>query len=249
MAVQRWVIRVYGLTVVVDTGVGNDRNRPQNPVFHRLDTDFATSLELVGVDRAEVDVVVNTHIHLDHVGWNTFHDAGAWRPTFPNARYLVSAEDYHYFHPDNAGSRRAPRTPDEHARFEGMRIVVEDSILPIAQSGQLVTWSNEHRLSPSLHLSPAPGHTPGSAVLWLGESAVFVGDLTHTPLQIYRPDDPCSFDLDATEASVSRRRVLAQAAARRALVVPAHYPGHGAAYVVDDGDGFRPDGWAATSAI
>lgn len=249
LAVQTWVIWVDGLTVVVDTGVGNDRDRPQNPVFHQLATEFDSALETAGVDRRQVDVVINTHIHVDHVGWNTFWDDGAWSPMFPNARYLVSAEDYHYFHPDNASARRAPRTPDEAARFEGIRLVVDDSILPIAESGQLVTWSGEHRLSPSLELSPAPGHTPGSAVLWLNEAAVFVGDLTHTPLQIYRPDDPCSFDLDAATAVASRRRVLAQAARREALVVPAHYPGHGAVAVLDDGGRYRPGRWAAMSSI
>ena len=249
LAVQTWVVWVDGLTIVVDTGVGNDRDRPQSPVFHQLATEFDSALEAVDVDRRQVDVVVNTHIHLDHVGWNTFWDNGGWSPMFPNAGYFVSAEDYQYFHPDNASARRAPRTPDETARFEGMRLVVEDSILPIAESGQLVTWSGRRRLSPSLELVLAPGHTPGSAVLWLDEVAVFVGDLTHTPLQIHRPDDPCSFDVDATTAAAGRRRVLAQAARRQALVVPAHYPGHGAATVLSDGGGYRLSRWAATSSI
>ncbi|WP_422749959.1 MBL fold metallo-hydrolase [Mycobacterium sp. WMMD1722] len=249
LAVQTWVIWVDGLTVVVDTGVGNDRIRPQSPVFHQLATEFDSALEAVGVDRRRVDVVINTHIHLDHVGWNTYRDGQAWRPMFPNARYLISAEDYRYFHPDNASARRAPRTPDESARFEGMRLVVEDSITPIADSDQLVTWSGDYRLSPSLSLLLTPGHTPGSAVLWLNHDAVFVGDLTHTPLQVYRPDDPCSFDLDSATATASRRRVLAQASSRGALVIPAHYPGRGATTVHDDGDGYRTGHWAALSPL
>ena len=94
LAVQTWVIRVDGLTVIVDTGVGNDRERPQNPAFHKLATEFPAALEQAGVDRDSVDIVINTHIHLDHVGWNTVLDNDTWRPTFPNARYLVSAADH-----------------------------------------------------------------------------------------------------------------------------------------------------------
>jgi glyoxylase-like metal-dependent hydrolase (beta-lactamase superfamily II) len=252
LAVQTWVVRVDGLTVIVDTGVGNDRERPQNRTFHKLATDFPLALERAGVDRDAVDVVINTHIHLDHVGWNTFLDNGAWRPTFPNARYLVNAADHGFFHPDNAGARRAPRNEDEKARFEGMRIVWNDSIAPIADAGQLVMWSGDsEQVSPSLELFPAPGHTPGSSVLWLDSAAVFVGDLTHTPMQIHRPDDHCAFDVDPETASASRRRVVAQAATRGALLAPAHYPGHGATTLAssDTDNGFRPDDWAAFDSV
>lgn len=251
LAVQTWVLEVDGLTVVVDTGVGNDRNRPQTPAFHQLRTDFLKSLEGAGVDRHGVDVVVNTHIHNDHVGWNTLLRDDVWEPTFPNARYVVSAEDYHYFHPDNATMMRAARTPDELARFAGMRLVFDDSIVPVDNAGQLVTWSGEYQLSPSLRLSAAPGHTPGSSVLWLAgpPPMVFVGDLTHTPLQILRPDDPCAFDLDFGVAAATRRRLLAEAAQRSAVVVPGHYPGHGGASIHPRGSAFDVDAWLELGSI
>jgi glyoxylase-like metal-dependent hydrolase (beta-lactamase superfamily II) len=139
--------------------------------------------------------------------------------------------DYRFFAPDN------PDTTDE------MRTVFEDSIIPVAD--QTVQFSGDHQLSDSVWLRPAPGHTPGSSVLWLdaGKPAVFVGDLTHCPIQIPRPDDPCAYDVNATEATVTRKRVFTEASRRRAVVVPAHYAGHGGATIVARGDRFMVDDW------
>ena len=110
-----------------------------------------------------------------------------------------------------------------------------DSVFPVED--QIELWSGDHQISESLRLRPAPGHTPGSSVLWLdaGKPAVFVGDLTHCPIQLHRPTDPCAFDEDFEAAAVTRKRVLTEASRRRAAVVPAHYPGHGGATVVARG--------------
>jgi glyoxylase-like metal-dependent hydrolase (beta-lactamase superfamily II) len=234
IAVQSWVVEVDGLTVVVDTGVGNDRQRPHMPPLDHLNTAFLAALQSAGIDRGAVDVVVNTHIHSDHVGWNTMLDddiRDTWVPTFPNARYVVPAADYHYFAPDGPAARN--------------QLVFADSVLPIDEAGQLVQWSDNHQISRSLRLRPAPGHTPGSSVLWLdaGQPAVFVGDLTHSPLQLRLPDDPCAFDVDATAATVTRRRVLTEAAQAKAAVVPAHYPGRGGATIRAVADQFDVEHW------
>jgi len=246
-AIQTWVVEGGGETVVVDTGVGNGRDRPQIPPFSHLETDFLDRLDAAGVDRDAVTLVVNTHIHYDHVGWNTMRDGDAWVPTFPNARYLVPDRDREYFRPENAHRMRPPTTEDERRRFEGIRLVYADSVAPIDAAGQLETWDGELELTPELRLELAPGHTPGSSVAWLeaGRGAVFVGDLTHSPVQILRPDDACSFDLDAAAARSSRRRVLERAAATGVTVFPAHYAGHGGAEVAaGPGDGFHVTGWA-----
>lgn len=231
IAIQTWVVEVDGLTVLIDTGVGNDRDRPQFPPLSHLDTGFLTALAATGVHPANVDVVVNTHLHTDHVGWNTTRIDGGWVPTFPNARYLIPAADYRHFSPDGPGD-----TADQ-------RIVFGDSISPVEP--QMVLFSGDHQLSDSLWLCPAPGHTPGSSVLWLdaGAPAVFVGDLTHSPIQIPRPDDPCAFDVDPAAAAVTRHRIFTEAARRRAVVIPAHYPGHGGATIVARRDGFTVDDW------
>jgi glyoxylase-like metal-dependent hydrolase (beta-lactamase superfamily II) len=231
IAMQTWVVEVDGLTVVVDTGVGNDRDRPHMPPLSHLSTDFLGEFDRAGFDPAEVDVVVNTHLHTDHVGWNTRLVDGAWVPTFPNARYVMPEADYRFFSLDGPG------------HTEAMAKVFSDSVIPV--DAQMELWRDDLRLSESLRLRPAPGHTPGSAVLWLdaGAPAVFVGDLTHCPIQIPRPDDACAFDVDAAAAAVTRRRVFSEASLARAPVIPAHYPGHGGATLVARGDGFEVDDW------
>ena len=243
IALQTWLVEVDGLTVLIDTGAGNGKDRPAMPPLDHLDTDFLGSLRAAGVEPDAVDVVVNTHVHSDHIGWNTMRRDGAWVPTFPNARYVMPEADYRFFHPDNAEAWPAPRTEADGARQAGWRIAFEDSVLPVGD--QIELWSDDHQLSDSLRLRPAPGHTPGSSVLWLdaGKPAVFVGDLTHCPIQLHRPADPCAFDEDFAAAAATRKRVLTEASRRRASVIPAHYPGHGGATVVARGDAFMVDDW------
>ncbi|HEY0227393.1 MAG TPA: MBL fold metallo-hydrolase [Mycobacterium sp.] len=251
IAVQSWVIEVDGLTVVVDTGVGNDRDRPHTPALDHLTTGYLNALRSAGVDRNAVDVVVNTHIHSDHVGWNTMLLGDAWVPTFPNARYVLPAADYLHFHPGGPAATQAPRTEEEAAQQLGDQLVFADSVAPVEEAGQLVNWSDDYQISGSLRLRPAAGHTPGSSVLWLdaGEPAVFVGDLTHSPLQLRRPADPCAFDVDANAAAVTRRRIFGEAAQAKAAVIPAHYPGHGGATIRAGADGFDVERWLAIERL
>jgi glyoxylase-like metal-dependent hydrolase (beta-lactamase superfamily II) len=245
IAIQSWVIGVDGLTVVVDTGVGNDRQRPHMPPLDHLNTGFLAALRSAGIERTAVDVVVNTHIHSDHVGWNTMLQDDAWVPTFPNARYLVPAADYRHFAPDGPAANHAPRSDEEAAQQRGDQLVFSDSVLPVDAAGQLVQWSGDYQISRSLRLRPAPGHTPGSSVLWLdaGRTVVFVGDLTHSPLQLRRPADACAFDVDAPAAAVTRRRIFTEAAQAKAAVIPAHYPGFGGATIRAVEDRFDVEDW------
>jgi glyoxylase-like metal-dependent hydrolase (beta-lactamase superfamily II) len=245
IAIQSWVIEVDGLTVIVDTGVGNDRQRPHMPPLDHLNTAFLAALRSAGIDRNTVDVVVNTHIHADHVGWNTMGENGTWVPTFPNARYVAPAADYQYFQPDGPAARQSPRTEEEAAQQRGNQLVFADSVLPVEEAGQLIQWSDDYRISQSLRLRPAPGHTPGSSVLWLdaGQRAVFVGDITHSPLQLRRPADSCAFDVNATAAATTRRRIFTDAAEAAATVIPAHYPGRGGATIRAVADHFEVDHW------
>ena len=237
IAMQSWVIEVDGLLVVVDTGVGNDRERPHMPPLHQLSTDFLSAFTDAGFAPAAGDIVVNTHLHTDHVGWNTQLAGDRWVPTFPNARYVMPEPDYHFFGPGGEGEN------------DGMRTVLADSVIPVTDQIQL--WSDDLELSASLRLRPAAGHTPGSSVLWLdaGSPAVFVGDLTHCPMQIRRPDDACAFDVDPAAARRTRRRVFTEAARAGAMVFPAHYPGHGAAVLATDGEAFNVDDWSSLEPI
>ncbi|MFD9045567.1 MBL fold metallo-hydrolase [Streptomyces zaomyceticus] len=260
MALQTWVLRSAGRTILVDTGVGNGRERPGSPQFHHWQGDFLGLLERAGVRPEDVDVVVNTHLHADHVGWNTRPADGSdgtdgsggsegsggsdgsdgsggsgreWVPTFPHAQYLVPAADDAHFGPDNAYGG---------GLHQDDRLVYEDSVAPLHRAGRTLLWDGVHRIDEHLTLESAPGHTPGSAVLRLasgGERAVFVGDLLHSPVQILDPAHNSCFCLDAAAASVSRRRILERAADERELVVPAHFGGSGTAEVRREGSGFR----------
>ncbi|HEX2214571.1 MAG TPA: MBL fold metallo-hydrolase [Mycobacterium sp.] len=243
IAMQVWVIEVDGLTVLIDTGAGNDKDRPRMAVLAHLQTDFLATFRRAGFDPADVDVVINTHLHFDHVGWNTMRDGDDWVPTFPNARYLMPEADHRHFAPDGPVQASTPRTEEEASAQTHVRTVFGDSVSPVQDQTEL--WSDGYQLSESLWLRPAPGHTPGASVVWLdaGKPAVFVGDLTHCPLQLHRPNDPCAWDEDFAAAAVARKRVLTEAARRRAAVIPAHYPGHGGATVVARGDAFMVDDW------
>jgi glyoxylase-like metal-dependent hydrolase (beta-lactamase superfamily II) len=243
IAMQVWVVEVDGLTVLVDTGAGNDKERPRMAVLDHLQTDFLDTLRRAGFDPSTVDVVVNTHLHFDHVGWNTMRDGDEWVPTFPNARYVMPEADYRHFAPDGPAQTLPPRTEEEESVQRHVRTVFADSVSPVQD--QIELWSDDRQLSDALRLRPAPGHTPGASVLWLdaGKPAVFVGDLTHCPIQLHRPNDPCAWDEDFSAAATTRKRILTEAARRRAAVIPAHYPGHGGATVVARGDGFMVDDW------
>jgi glyoxylase-like metal-dependent hydrolase (beta-lactamase superfamily II) len=237
-SMQTWVLRSEGRTILVDTGVGNGKERPAMPVFHRLNTDFLGSLAAAGVQPDDVDAVVCTHVHGDHVGWNTYWSGDEWVPTFRNAHYVISRADFDYWNPANGHpTRSGPR----------MANVFEDSVAPVHRSGQTVLWEGHHDVDANLRLDPAPGHTPGAAVLTLrsgSDRAVFVGDLLHTPLQIVEPQvSPC-FDEDEAQSRATRLRVLDSVAADNALMLPAHFPGAGAVEVGRDGDGYAVKGWA-----
>jgi glyoxylase-like metal-dependent hydrolase (beta-lactamase superfamily II) len=188
--IQTWVLRSEGKTILVDTGVGDDRQRPQVPKFAGPRADYLARLREAGVAPEDVDVVVNTHLHYDHVGWNTELRGGEWVPTFPNATYLIPSADNVYFDPDSAHRSRAPRDEVERIRREGRRLVFNDSIAPVHRAGQAVLWQDTHRIDGNLLLEAAPGHTPGSSVLTLRsgtDRAVFVGDMLHSPVQLLGP--------------------------------------------------------------
>ncbi|GAA2281208.1 MBL fold metallo-hydrolase [Streptomyces atrovirens] len=246
--IQTWVLRSEGRTILVDTGVGNDRERPQIPQFAGLSTGYLARLREAGVAPEDVDVVVNTHIHYDHVGWNTQLRDAEWVPTFPNATYLIPHADNRYFDPDNPSRSRAPRDDHERLRWKGSALVFNDSIAPIHRTGQALLWEDAHRIDGNLLLEAAPGHTPGSSVLTLRsgtDRAVFVGDMLHSPVQVLEPGWNSCFCDDLRLAARTRRAYLSRAAETRELVIPAHWPGHGAAEVRENGDGFDITAWAA----
>ncbi|MFD6162296.1 MBL fold metallo-hydrolase [Nocardia sp. NPDC060256] len=242
-ALQTWLLRSEGRTILVDTGVGNHKDRPYAPVWSRLDTNYLDNLAAAGVFPEDVDVVINTHLHIDHVGWNTRLDGRTWVPTFPNATYLMPLRDFDFWNPVNESETVFGR---------GNQNVFEDSVTPIHQAGQAHLWDGSYRIDKNLRLDLAPGHTPGSSVLTLesgADRALFVGDLMHTPLQIVEPDINSCFCEDPAEAGATRHKLLGQAAETNALVFPAHFGGQGAATVERTGSKFSIKEWAGFSRI
>lgn len=235
---QTFVLRSEGKTILIDTGAGNHKERPWLPIFGHLETPFLENLAAAGVAPQDVDVVVCTHVHVDHVGWNTYLHEREWVPTFPNATYLFSRPDFDFWNPLNPHQRRGQLVNQN---------MFEDSVAPIHRAGMAVLWDGSHCIDANLTIELAPGHTPGLGVIKLHsrrDRAVFVGDLIHTPVQILEPDWNSCFCEDPEQARASRRKVLAWAADSNALLIPAHFGGHHAAEVEREGDKFAVKGWA-----
>jgi glyoxylase-like metal-dependent hydrolase (beta-lactamase superfamily II) len=235
---QSYVLRSAGKTIVVDTGFGNHKERPYFPVGTHLNTDFLARLEAVGVKAADVDAVVCTHLHIDHVGWNTRLEGREWVPTFVNATYHFARADVDFWNPMNGHHPRGERLNQN---------VFEDSVAPILQAGKAAVWEGDSlQLDENLRLDAASGHTPGTAVLSLdsgGERALFVGDIAHSPIQMINPDWNSCFDEDELEARRARHRVIARAADEKWLMFAAHFSGGRAIEISRQGDRYAFAGW------
>jgi glyoxylase-like metal-dependent hydrolase (beta-lactamase superfamily II) len=223
--IQCLVVDIDGTRIVVDTCVGNDKNR-SNPGWHNLQLPFLSDLTAAGFPADSVDAVVCTHLHVDHVGWNTTLVEGRWVPTFPNARYVFTRPEFDYW--------QATSYPDGDDIFT-------DSVAPVADAGRADLVPVDHRLDGGVRLDPTPGHTPGHVSVVIesaGQRAVITGDMIHTPVQIAEVDLSSSFDYDQAAAAATRREFLARYA-DDTLVIGTHWGGAGAGRIRADGRG----GW------
>ncbi|QLC26472.1 MBL fold metallo-hydrolase [Parasphingopyxis algicola] len=233
---QSWLIDADGVRILVDTGAGNGKDRPHIPVFGQLDTDFLARFGETGVKPDEIDIVVCTHLHIDHVGWNTRWDGEDWIPTFPNARYLFPAIDREVWDP--AGSHYAAMLGrDVNAN------VFEDSVKSVLDDGLVELVKNGFEVGPGITMRDAPGHTPGHMVLDVrseSDSALFTRDVLHHPMQVIRPNSNSIYCENRAVAAGTRRRIVAEAASQGARIVPAHFGGTHSVFVRQTDQGFRP---------
>lgn len=221
---------VDGLRVLVDTGIGNGKTRA-NPAWHDLRTDYLERLTLAGFPPESVDLVLLTHLHTDHVGWNTREVGGGWVPTFPNARYLTSKAEYDFWAACAMDDARA-------AMFR-------DSVRPVVEAGLLEAVDVPAAglaVAAGLELVPAPGHTPGHTAVRVtsGDAAALItGDCIHHPVQLAHPEIGSCVDIDPEGAEATRRSLLAALAGTGALLLGTHFPPPTAGRVVADGAAYR----------
>ena len=231
MSMHSYVLRVGGRNILIDACNGNDKHR-SIPDVDRLRTPYLANLAALGLTTAGIDVVLCTHLHFDHVGWNTRLENGKWVPTFPNARYLFSRRDFEHF-----GKQELE---DDHLR------AFRDSVLPVYEAGraELVEADVEvqREVSERVWLEPAFGHSPGNFSVLAeggGQRAIFWGDVVHHPIQMIRPEVTPSFDGDPGKARETRLRTLARAADEELVCFPAHFRDPSAGRVLRAGETYR----------
>ncbi len=225
ISIHAYVLKTPHHTILVDTCMGNDKNRPARQIFHMRSGSFLEDMRAAGCAPEEVDYVMCTHLHADHVGWNTRLQDGAWVPTFANAKYLFAREELEYF----------ANLPEDGNHCEAYR----DSVLPVIQSGQAVTVETDYALDDQVWLEPSPGHTPGHYSVRIaskGEEAVFSGDLMHHPAQCAKPEWISLACIDAERSRATRRAFLDRYAESGVTVFAAHFASPTAGHIVADGD-------------
>jgi glyoxylase-like metal-dependent hydrolase (beta-lactamase superfamily II) len=225
-----FVVKTGRHTILIDSCLGNDKERPSRPQFHRLRSSYLADLGAVGVKPEEVDYVMCTHLHWDHVGWNTRLDNGRWVPTFPNARYVMARREFEHW---QAFAQRGEDSPH--------RLAFEDSVLPVVRTGQSVLVDDDYAMEDGLWFESAPGHTPGNVVIHArskDDRAVFLGDVLHHQLQLAKPEWSTLACTDRELSKKTRTRLVEEYAERGTRLLPAHFPAptvgrihrHGSAY-------------------
>jgi glyoxylase-like metal-dependent hydrolase (beta-lactamase superfamily II) len=218
-------------TILIDSCIGNDKERPTRPLFHHTRSSYLADLRAVGVDVDAVDFVMCTHLHYDHVGWNTRLDNGRWVPTFPNARYIMARREFEHWQGVHQLGEDTPH-----------RISFEDSVLPVVRTGQSVLVDDDYALEDGLWFESAPGHTPGNVVIHArsrNDEAVFLGDILHHQFQLMQPEWSTLACIDRETSRKTRRRMLEEHAERGTRLMPGHFPAPTVGRIVRRGSAYR----------
>ena len=225
-AIHSLIIDTGERKIIVDTCIGNDKERAV-PAWNMLETKYLDDLAAAGYPAESIDTVLCTHLHIDHVGWNTKWDGSKWGPTFPNADYLFGEVEYNHW-----------MTHDR----DGQSQVMADSVTPIVEAGLQKLISQEHVLCPEVRLIPTPGHTPGHHSVMIeseGESALITGDFLHHPCQFAHPEWPSAPDWDVAQGHATRINMYNRLAETLTLVIGTHFHTPTAGHLKRDGKVWR----------
>jgi glyoxylase-like metal-dependent hydrolase (beta-lactamase superfamily II) len=209
-SIHAFVVESQGRVIVVDTCVGNDKPREVKNWNMRKGR-FLEDMAEAGFPRERVTTVLCTHLHVDHVGWNTMLKDGKWLPTFPNARYLIGRKEWDYW---------------SKAQDESDKAIQNDSVRPILDAGLADLVESDHKVTSDVYLEPTPGHTPGHVSVRIsskGEDAVITGDLMHHPVQCAMPEMGSRFDTDPAQAAKTRKGFIEKYRDGKTLVLGTHF--------------------------
>jgi len=225
---QSYIVQTPRHTILVDSCIGNDKDRTARPLWHQKKDDvWMRGLASLGLSVDDIDIVMCTHLHVDHVGWNTRLENGHWVPTFPRARYLFSKTELDYWLAENAKAELPP---------------IVDSVIPIVEAKRCDLITSDHAIDDTVSLIPTPGHTIDHFAVKLGrggKDAVITGDLIHSPLQARYPELAMRVDYNPEQGSATRRKFLETYSETNTQCCFMHFPSPSRGYIKRWDDGFR----------
>jgi glyoxylase-like metal-dependent hydrolase (beta-lactamase superfamily II) len=226
MSIHSLVVETPKRRIIVDTGLGNDKQGRKVPTWNDRQDPFLDTLTKAGFAPDSIDTVLCTHLHVDHVGWNTRLVGGKWAPTFAKARYVFGRTEYEHWR--------------DHSHEEADKLAVfEDSVKPIADAGRADLVASDHRLADEITLIPTPGHSPGHMSIHIqsdGQQGLLTGDVAHHPCQMAHLDWSSTADSDPRQSVVTRRELFSRFADMPTLVIGGHF---NAGHIKREGDAFK----------
>ena len=228
LPVQSYLVRTSHHTVLIDSCVGNHKTNDFHPPWHMKDDDsYLTEMLYAGIALESIDYVLCTHMHSDHIGWNTRLKDGRWVPSFPNAKYVFARSELDYVVAENHASTRAS---------------YNESVLPVIEAGQAAMVETDYAIDDEVWLEALPGHTPGHVGIHLssnGAEAVMCGDAMHSPIQCAHPEWSSSACVDPVRSAATRRGFLERYCETGVLILTAHFPSPSIGFIKPEAAAFR----------